>query len=322
MTLPEPSTAIAPWVGDRLARLRSVAGLSDEDLKRFAVRAAQGRDEAALWELVQAFLGTESASGVSVSAHTLRAYRTGLRELLRHAGDNAWNLLRPGRRAGALYVATLAASGKKPATVALRVAAASALYRALRWADATDANPFTDVRRPRERTRGIVKNPPYSGDFIERMLGAADEQEAALLLLLAHAGLRIAEALGVRRGDFSQGGRSLTVRGKGGKSRTVPLSGRLRAALAALPPRPEGRLFSFGAYSSAYARLQRLARKAGVAHEFRGFHAGRKHAGTRLYAAVGDFTRVASFLGHEQVDTTRRYVALPEDDVSGVIEDF
>lgn len=318
----EPGHAIAPYVGDRLAQLRSVAGLGDDDLKRFAVRAAQERDEAALWELVQAFLGSESAAGVSVSPHTLRAYRTGLRALLRHAGDNAWNLLRPGRRAPALFVAELSAAGNKPATVALRIAAASALYRALRWADATDANPFHDVRRPRERTRGIVKNPPYSGDFVERMLADADEQEAALLLLLAHAGLRIAEALGVRRADFSRDGRSLTVRGKGGKSRTVPLSGRLRAALAALPAREGGRLFSFGAYSSAYARLRRLALRAGVGHEFRGFHAGRKHAGTRLYAAVGDFTRVASFLGHEQVDTTRRYVALPEDDVSGVIEDF
>ena len=115
------------------------------------------------------------------------------------------------------------------------------------------------------------------------------------------------------------------MHGKGDKSRVVPLSARLRDALTTLRAETTsvgGHLTTFRAYSSAYERLQKVALKAGVAHEFRGFHAGRKYAGTQLYAATKDFTRVAGFLGHEQVDTTRRYVEVPEDDLNDVVEGF
>lgn len=208
-----------------------------------------------------------------------------------------------------------------------RVAAASALYRALRWAGATDADPFADVKRPKERTKGIVKNPPYKADFVQNMLDVADVQERVLLLLLTHAGLRIAEALSVLWEDIDLSKRRLhVVHGKGDKARHVPLSARLREALEELrlerPALPSDRLLSFRAYSSAYERLQKVALKAGAEHEFRGFHAGRKYAGTQLYAATRDFTRVAGFLGHEQVDTTRRYVEVPEDDLDDIVEHF
>jgi integrase/recombinase XerC len=143
---------------------------------------------------------------------------------------------------------------------------------------------------------------------------------------MAHAGLRIAEALAVRWEDIDLPARRLRVtHGKGDKARVVPLSARLREALSALRAGggpASGPLMTFRAYSSAYERLQKVAMKAGVAHEFRGFHAGRKYAGTQLYAATRDFTRVAGFLGHEQVDTTRRYVEVPEDDLNDVVEGF
>jgi integrase/recombinase XerC len=104
------------------------------------------------------------------------------------------------------------------------------------------------------------------------------------------------------------------------------MSGMLREALEAVRDGSRstgsGKVLPFRAYSTAYDRLQKLALKAGREHEFRGFHAGRKYAGTQLYAATKDFTRVAGFLGHEQVDTTRRYVEVPEDDLDDIVEHF
>ncbi len=313
------------YLGDRLAEARALGGLSDEALRVRAVTAARDKDAPKLWDLTLAYLSSETSAGIRLSVHTLRAYKKGVEVLVEHATENAWNLLHPGRRQPGLYVASLMALGLKPATVQARVAAASALYRALRWAGATDSDPFADVKRPRDATRGVVKNPPYRADFVQAMLAEADAQEQVLLLLLTHAGLRIAEALAVEWSHVDLGRKRLLVaHGKGDKARIVPLSARLREALSSLRSESQssGRLFSIAAYSSAYERLQRLALKCGREHEFRGFHAGRKYAGTQLYAAVKDFTRVASFLGHEQVDTTRRYVELPEDDLESVVEGF
>jgi len=320
------SSDLLLYTGDRLAQARAFSGLTDEALRVRAVTAARDKSVAELWALTLAYLTTETGGGVKLSPHTLRAYRKGAEVLLEHAGAHGWNLLHPGRREPGLYVAGLSASGLKPATVQARVAAAAALYRALRWAGATDADPFADVRRPQDRTRGIVKNPPYRPDFVGAMLAEADPHERTLLLLLTHAGLRIAEALAVEWAHVDLDRRRLLVaHGKGDKARRVPLSAKLRDALMALraaAPGTSGPVLPWRAYSTAYARLQKLALKCGREHEFRGFHAGRKYAGTQLYAATRDFTRVAGFLGHEQVDTTRRYVEVPEDDLDDIVEHF
>ncbi|ACO46055.1 tyrosine-type recombinase/integrase [Deinococcus deserti] len=321
------TTDLVPFTADRLGQARTFSSLGDEALKVRAVTAARDKDFAELWPLTLAYLTTDTSGGVALSPHTLRAYRKGVEVLLTHAREHAWNLLHPGRREPGLYVAALSSSGLKPATVMARVAAAAALYRALRWAGATDADPFADVKRPKDRTRGIVKNPPYRAEFVQAMLEHADDQERALLLLLTHAGLRIAEALAVEWAHVDLPRRRLLVaHGKGDKARRVPMSGMLREALRALHESSgaatSGRVLAFRAYSTAYDRLQKLALKAGREHEFRGFHAGRKYAGTQLYAATKDFTRVAGFLGHEQVDTTRRYVEVPEDDLDDIVEHF
>ena len=319
--------SIELYSGERLNQVRAITSLSDEALRVRAVKAARDKNASELWDLLLAYMSTETSSGLRLSQHTLRAYHKGMNVFVEHATNNAWNLLHPNRREPSMYVTTLTASGLKPATIMVRVAAASALYRALRWAAATDVDPFADVKRPKDRTKGIVKNPPYKADFVQAMLGSANEQEQLLFLLLSHGGLRIAEALAVRWVDVDLGRRRLLVQhGKGDKARYVPLSAMLRAAFEAWrnmhPARPTDTLFTFTAYSSAYERLQRVALKAGLEHEFRGFHASRKYAGTQLYAATKDFTRVAGFLGHEQVDTTRRYVELPEDDLNDIVEGF
>lgn len=322
-----PSSEIQPFTADRLSQARTFTSLTDEALRVRAVTAARDKDLAELWGLTLAYLTSDTSAGVKTSSHTLRAYRKGVEVLVEHAQANAWNLLRPARREPSVYVATLTTSGLKPATVLARIAAASALYRALRWAGATDADPFADVKRPKDRTKGIVKNPPYRQTFVQAMLNEADPQERVLLLLLAHAGLRIAEALALTWADLDPSARRLRVQhGKGDKARMVPLSAKLREALTEWqnerPAQPKDRVLVLRAYSSAYERLQKLALRAGVEHEFRGFHAGRKYAGTQLYAATKDFTRVAGFLGHEQVDTTRRYVEVPEDDLEDIVEHF
>lgn len=314
-----------------LVQLRNavtISGLDDRALRVRAVEAASTYDTETLVQVTQAYMTTGSRKGARTSAKTLAAYALAVRDFVPWAQASGVQLLRPGRRDGGRYVAQLQTRptrgrGKSgtlsAATVAQYVAGARALYRALRWAGATDAQPFEDAHVPPDPTPGIVKNPPYMRE-VEDVLEHCDPRLAALLILCAHAGLRVTEALTVRAGDIQ--GAQLTVHGKGGKTRRVPLGRRVRAALHGLAPvTPEGHLFDWQYHHVQY-RMRKVFAAAGHHSAWRGFHAARKHSGTRLYRATKDFTRVGLFLGHSSVDTTRRYVAMEDNDVQNEVEDF
>ena len=315
MTLALPGTPLA------------LSDLTDQALRVRAVEAAATYDVDGLTQVLLAYMRSGSSQGSRTSQHTLTAYRLGVRSFVPWAQASGVQLLRPGRRDGGRYLAYLqerpssgrGRSGKlSAATVQQYVAAARALYRALDWAGATQINPFATVSPPQDRTPAIVKRPPYR-DELEEILHSCDKELSALLLLCAHAGLRIGEALQVKAGDIS--GNILTVYGKGGKIRRVPLGKRVREALREVIPQTDNKLF-YWTYSQAAYRMRKACRAAGHPGFWRGFHAARKSSGTRLYQKVGDFTRVAVFLGHSSVDTTRKYVAVTDDDVSAEVEDF
>ncbi|EYB67291.1 phage integrase [Deinococcus phoenicis] len=306
----------------------SLVNLTDQALRVRAVEAAATYDVEALVQITLAYMTGASRKGARTSRKTLEAYALAVRDFVPWAHRHGVQLLRPGRRDGGRYVAQLQTRpsqgrGKtgtlSAATVAQYVAGTRALYRALRWAGATEVQPFEDAHVPPDPTPGIVKNPPYMAE-IDDVLEHCEPRLAALLLLCAHAGLRISEALQVKAVDLQ--GTRVTVHGKGGKVRRVPLGKRVRAALGGLPPvRPDGSLFGW-TYAQATYRMRKAFRAAGHGDTWRGFHAARKHSGTRLYRATKDFTRVGLFLGHASVDTTRRYVAVQDDDVAGEVEDF
>lgn len=304
----------------------ALSQLSDQSLRVRAVEAAAHYDAATLVELTHAYMLAGSRKGARTSPKTLQAYALAVRDFVDWARENGVTLLHPGRRDGGRYLAHLQArpskgigrrGGLSAATITQYLAGGRALYRALAWADATHEQPFVAAHAPADPTPGIVKNPPYWRE-IDQVLPHCDERLAALLLLCAHGGLRVSEALGTTIHDL-QGGQ-LQVRGKGGRRRQVPLSGRARAALRLITPvDSQGHYFRWNYHQASYQMKKAFAAAGASWH---GFHAARKHSGTRLYAATKDFTRVGLFLGHSSVDTTRRYVAVPEQDVAAEVEDF
>ncbi|AZI44115.1 site-specific integrase [Deinococcus psychrotolerans] len=316
--------------GDLLALTKLWTGLHDDELKRRAVKAAGEKDITALVSLTTAYLGHAGGSGVLTSPHTVLAYERGVRQFLTWATNQAVGLLRPGRHDAQSYVNALLAAGRAPSGVSLRVAAASCLYRALRWAGATEARPFEDVRVPKDPTPGLVKRPPYTEDDLHDVLKVADGQARFLILLISHAGLRISEALALKWPDIDEAARRLTVTsGKGRKARIVAMSTSLARASrdyrAIYGPggteQTDGQrtttldhVFRFSDTETARYHIVKAFKLGGV--KFRGFHPGRKYAGTKLLTQIKDFGRVAAHLGHESVDTTRKgYAALPVDDL-------
>ena len=167
---------------------------------------------------------------------------------------------------------------------------------------------------------------------MEELLEAPAEQEreawldlrdAAVLMLLYGAGLRIGEALALSKGvveDLLKTGRdTLAVTGKGNKARLVPLLPQALEALGAyrdacpwLAARGPGEAFFVGARGGALdpaivqKRVRDIRRGLGLAETVTP-HALRHSFATHLLGAGGDLRTIQELLGHASLSTTQRY---------------
>jgi integrase/recombinase XerC len=167
---------------------------------------------------------------------------------------------------------------------------------------------------------------------MEELLEAPAEQEreawldlrdAAVLMLLYGAGLRIGEALALPKGiveDLLKTGRdTLAITGKGNKTRLVPLLPQALEALGAyrdacpwLAARGPGEAFFVGARGGALdpaivqKRVRDIRRGLGLAETVTP-HALRHSFATHLLGAGGDLRTIQELLGHASLSTTQRY---------------
>ena len=287
-----------------LERTRDLATLSEDELKRFAAEACRDRDIEALWALTEAHLTLHGSSGSRVSRHTLEAYKRGLKDLLK-----AWqgeNLLRPRKNAGVLYVREL--EGRlKPASVGVKLAAAKTFYAALRWSGASDIAPFADVKAAVDKTPAWEKREAYTATEVHWLTRVSESSTLHIVLLGAHAGLRVSEMTNLKWEDIDLAEATLkVVSGKGGKTASVNLSSTLVEELSRVPlEKRDGYLLPARSRIVVYKRLESACRAAKV--KFKGVHALRHASGTRLLEDTGDITLTADHLRHSSLDTARGY---------------
>ena len=175
------------------------------------------------------------------------------------------------------------------------------------------------VRRPLPRPLtavDAVRAIEEAGEHNVEWLGARD---AALLTLLYGAGLRISEALGLKRGDVPLG-ESLTVVGKGRKERSVPMLPLLREALQTYADKipftgaPSSPLFLSRrglamSAREAQALMQKLRGRLGLPEKATP-HALRHSFATHILQGGGDLRSVQELLGHSSLSTTQIYTAI------------
>ena len=137
----------------------------------------------------------------------------------------------------------------------------------------------------------------------------ATPSEKLMIRLAAECGLRRGEIARVHSDDVvaDSAGRSLIVRGKGDKQRIVPMPDDLADTVM----ETQGYLFPgrFGGHvEESYIgdHISRLLPDGYAAHTLRHRFA------TTAYAATHDLFVVAELLGHESVETTEHYVAMPD----------
>ncbi len=147
-------------------------------------------------------------------------------------------------------------------------------------------------------------------------------RDAAVLALLYGSGLRISEALGLKAREVPKpgAGDSITVIGKGRKSRMVPVLQPVLALIAeyvALCPYalgPDGPLFVGAKGGPLSPRIIQL-----VMERLRGAlnlpetatpHALRHSFATHLLGRGGDLRSIQELLGHAKLSTTQIYTAV------------
>lgn len=182
----------------------------------------------------------------------------------------------------------------------------SSFFRWLHKSGRRSDDPSLDVPR--------VKKPhahprPCPDRYIAAAMKMATTSERLMIRLGAECGLRRGEIARVHSDDVvaDSAGRSLIVRGKGDKQRIVPLPD----DLAGIIMDARGYLFPgrFGGHvEESYIgdHISRMLPDGYAAHTLRHRFA------TTAYAATHDLFVVAELLGHESVETTEHYVAMPD----------
>lgn len=323
----QSTNTLVRFTGTTTERSLAIANMNEAELRREAMRAANERDVDALWNLVEAYVVTKGRKRARTSPATLLTYRVGIERLLHHwSGEN---LLRPSRNAADAYIVELQEGGKllpsrrgssaarpskplDPGTIQVRLAAARALYRALRWTGATEASPFADVSAPPNETAPEDRRVAYKETEIEKLYRVADDLGATIIALGADAGLRAQEMLDLLWADVNLSGGTLKVRsGKGRKRREVRLTEDAREALKTWKDASStNHVLPFRTTTAARLRLQKLCSLAGV--DYKGLHALRHYCGTWTYHASDDLNVTRKHLGHSDISTTTIYAKMDD----------
>jgi integrase/recombinase XerC len=264
------------------------------------------------------------------SPNTLRAYGDDLARFLafqrEHLGGNvtehALSKLRPADIRA--FIATRRSEGLGAGGVQRALAAIRGFYKFLAREGILENAAPRAVRTPRLK-RGLPR--PLSEVDAQRAIDEAGEhdvewlgaRDAALLTLLYGAGLRISEALSLKRGDVPLA-ETLTILGKGRKERVVPVLPLLREAIgdyaAKIPftAAPSTPLFLSRRGKPMSAReaqglMQKLRGRLGLTERATP-HALRHSFATHLLQGGGDLRSVQELLGHASLSTTQTYTAI------------
>jgi len=281
----------------------------------------------------------------SLSPHTVRAYLGDVSSLLEHAHRAGVQV--PGDLAAAHlrgWLASQHASGAARTTVARRGAAArtfTAFAHRRGWL-AIDPGPRLGTLKTRRTLPHVLRQdemrtvldtanrnaqaaaPAAAAQAADAPVPAAEAavalRDAAVLELLYATGIRVSELCALTPDSFDHARRTVRVRGKGDKERTVPVGvPALRAVTAwldqgrpALATASSGPALFLGVRGglldprTARRIVHQLLREAGATRDT-GPHGLRHSAATHLLEGGADLRSVQEILGHSSPATTQIY---------------
>jgi len=285
-----------------------------------------------------------------LSPHTLKAYRMDLSELQTFAADDDVELLKVTNAHVRRWAGRLHSKGKSSRTIARALSAWRGWYDWLTEKDARRgvqatakllANPVDDVRAPK-RLKSLPKalSVEQALALVNQAVKEAEEKkdletvrDAAIIDLLYSSGLRLSELLGIdviqskdrqheSAGWLDWDAAEVTVLGKGGKRRTVPIGGPAMQSLKTwreFRARTELAHDSIALFISAtgmrlsprtvQAHLRTLAIRAGLPTHVHP-HMMRHSFASHVLQSSQDLRAVQEMLGHASIASTQIYTSL------------
>ncbi len=265
-----------------------------------------------------------------LAGNTIAAYRRDLARYAAHLESAGVSVHRIEERDIAGYLRSLR-EGDPPLSApsaARAVSAVRGLHRFAAREGLVEDDPSREVRPP-----STVRRLPraLAVDDVRRLLDAAGTgddpvslRDVALLEFLYGTGARVSEAVGLAVDDLDLDGHTVLLKGKGGRSRVVPVGGYARAAVSAylvrarpaLIARHRGRPGAHALFRNArggpltrqgtWLILRQAAARAGLPGSLSP-HVLRHSYATHLLDGGADVRVVQELLGHASVTTTQVY---------------
>ncbi len=256
-----------------------------------------------------------------LSPLTCENYRRDIQVLVQLAGPLSLRSVLPAhiRR----FVATLHGKGLSGKSIARRLSAWRGFYQFLVHRHGFENNPCIGMRAPKSpKSLPQALSPEQAGRLVEIEDDATlAVRDRAMFELFYSSGLRLAELVGLDVNGLDLSDATVTVTGKGSKTRIVPVGSKaLEAIRNWLGRRPviaaEGETALFlnqrGQRLSPRAvqyRIKHWALKQGVASDVHP-HTLRHSFATHVLQSSGDLRAVQEMLGHANISTTQVYTHL------------
>ncbi len=275
------------------------------------------------------------------SANTIDAYAADLENFAGFLSEKG--IAAPNAQAADVqaYLGYLASEGQAPTSRARRLSAIKQYYRFLLAEDLIALDPTAGLQGPKKQ-RSLPK--VLSIAEVDRLLTVSQQQCEGqegrglfralrfhcLLELLYATGMRVSELVGLPRSVLRGDKRVLTIKGKGGRERLVPLNATARGALDAflsVSGRFDNSEWLFPSKSAlghvtrqGFAQdLKSIAEAAGIAPDRVSPHVLRHAFASHLLDRGADLRAVQQLLGHADISTTEIYTHVLQERLKALV---
>lgn len=290
------------------------------------------------------------ASERGAAVNTIEAYRRDLADFARHLRSNDRSLLEATPDDVLSYQTVLSKAGLATASRARKLSSLRQLYKFLLAEEQIDENPTHGLSGPKA-ARTLPRT--LSVGEVDRLIETARARIApshgrdrvravrlyCLIELLYATGMRVSELVALPRRVLDGDDRVLTIRGKGGRERMVPLNATARAALDrylalgrdpndGVAPMLKSRWLFPSKSETGHLTRQRfavdmkaLSVEAGLDADRVSPHVLRHAFATHLLDRGADLRAVQQLLGHADISTTEIYTHVIEERLKRLVLD-
>jgi integrase/recombinase XerD len=304
-----------------------------------------GKTEVTAQRLISRFLEMMSAER-GAAKNSILAYGRDLEDYAAFLARQRQNIKTASSDDVRGYLVDLELRGMARSSTARKLSAVKQFHLFLQGEGQAAQNPATIVEGPKKQ---IVLPKILDSSGVERLLNVAADAVAAskpeqrfkairmqcLIELLVATGLRVSELVSLKLNAVQAERDFLTIKGKGGRERMVPVSKRaqiiLQDYISVLKLQSDVSsqwLFPSRGESGALTRqhfaleLKALARLAGLDAEKISPHVLRHAFASGLLAKGADLRAVQQMLGHADISTTQIYTHVQAERLTSTIEQF